>query len=155
VSRREIEPSAIQVQTDFTITGPLRDALHFVVIESLAGLAPDRRFDLNGPDWNGYASRGTARGCALQLVHAERRAARATTDEIEPAQGLTTIPAIVIEMAFLLHYDTPLIAGQKPNSQMICKRSSGYPDGHFFAKIRRHSLLQLCHHAPDRIFVRL
>src|SRR6202011_6357727 len=98
----QIEPGAIQVETDLTVAGPFGDALDFGKVEGLAQLAAYGGFDLDRADGNGNAAGCAAVGLAVKVLNGEGSFAGSERNEMKAAEGLTAIAAVVEKVAPLL-----------------------------------------------------
>ena len=126
------------MQTDLTVAGPLGDAVHFGEIESLAGLAADWGFDLNGADGDRDAAGCAATGFALEVVDGECGFAWGQRNKMQAAEGLAAIAAVVEEVALMLDQYTAFVARKDPDSKMIGQRAGRQPYGGFLAEGRSH-----------------
>jgi hypothetical protein len=131
----------------------LGDALHFLELEHFAALAADRGFDLNGTDWYGDAAGCAPRGFAFEIGDGEGGFTGGERDEVEAAEGLAAISAIVEEMALLLDHHTALFAGEEADGEVVGEGAGREPDGGFFAESRSDGLFELGDDATEGVAI--
>ena len=84
----------------------------------------------------------------------ERGAARRERDQVQAAQSLGAIAAVVKQVAFGLDEHAAAVAGQQADGEMVGQRAGGQPDGRLLTEQRGHASFQLLHDAPARKIVR-
>src|SRR5262249_2676909 len=97
--------------------------------------------------------------CDRQLLHdlidSESGAAGGERNQAEAAQGLGAVAAIVIEVAFLLHQNAALLAGEQAHSEVVCERAGRQEDGLLLAEKGGEALLDLPDRSTQRIAIGL
>ncbi len=101
----------------------------------------------------------SASGRQLQLlrdfIDGEGGAPRGKRNQVETAQGLGAVAAIVVEVAFLLHQNAALLAGEEAYGEMVRERAGRQEDGLLLAENGCEALLDLADRAAQRIAVGL
>ena len=125
VRRRQIQPRPIQMHSNPPLPRPLRYPLHLAEIECLTRLPPHRSLNLDRPNRHRHPPRRSTRGFPFQILHRERRLARSQRHQMQSAQRLATIPAVVEQVGLVLHHHPAPVPSQRPHGHMIGQRPGG------------------------------
>ena len=90
------------------------------------------RFDLDCADRRGHSG-VRSRQLLPDFIGGEGRAPGGERNQVEAAQGLDAVAAIVVEMALFLRQDTALRAGEQAHREVIGQRACGKKDSLLFA----------------------
>src|SRR3954452_13589354 len=126
------------MHADPTLPRPRGDPSYFFEVETLSGLPAHRRFNLH----RAYGERDTSSLRFLRrllgFVHRERGLTRGKRNQIQSAQRLCAIAAILVEVALCLNQYATLVLRKKTNGQMIRERSCWKPYRHLLPEDAGH-----------------